>query len=252
MSGSLGKSESNSDAMSQSETSAQNDSSASFNQDVWGGQSGALQGLYGTLSDQFAKYDPWITPPVGQSQPAANTANTAALDPWKYQMSGGAFSGLGLQNLFRDYTGQQGSRTPTGPSFQYQGQTVQGEKPTSVQGWEDLQRDADYERNKTPDQRRWDEERDWQRAMQLQGLMEQQTAAQQWGISQTPQMQQNAMGAQQAFNAPWDIMSQYANILGRPTVLNSGEESSSSTYDQSTTGASESDSKGLEMAGGLF
>ena len=85
MSGSAGKSSSDSENKS------------SFNQDVWGPQGDALQGLYGQLSNLFNQSNTGmqgqIPGAVGDMQGIFGAANPA----WQQQLGGGAYQGMDLQ-----------------------------------------------------------------------------------------------------------------------------------------------------------
>lgn len=88
MGGSLGKSES----------SAQNQSN--FNQNVWGPQGDALQGLYGQLGGLFNQTNQGmqdqIPGAVDNMQGIFNTSNPA----WQQQLEGGAYQGMDLQGNY--------------------------------------------------------------------------------------------------------------------------------------------------------
>ena len=90
MSGSFGKSNSDS----------QNNSN--FNQDVWGGQGGALQNMYGSMGNLFNQTNNQmqgqIPGAIQQQQGVFNDAN----QNWNNQMQGGAFQGMDLQGMYGD------------------------------------------------------------------------------------------------------------------------------------------------------
>ena len=90
MGGSLGKSESESQNQSQ------------FDQNVWGGQGGALQNLYSSLGGLFNQTNQQqqgqIPGAIQQQQGIFDQANPA----WQQQLGGGAFQGMDLQQNYRD------------------------------------------------------------------------------------------------------------------------------------------------------
>jgi len=65
----------------------------------------------------------------------------------------------------------------------------------------------------------------------ISGMMGQQQQAMQGGLSYGQGMQNLGMGQFAPYMAPWQMSGQYANNLGRPTVLGSGSSSSSSESD---------------------
>jgi len=63
----------------------------------------------------------------------------------------------------------------------------------------------------------------------MSGMIGQQQGAMQGGLDFGQGMQNANMGQFAPSMMPWDAMSQYANAIGRPTILGSGEESGSSS-----------------------
>ena len=66
-----------------------------------------------------------------------------------------------------------------------------------------------------------------------------QQSAMQGGLNMSPNMQNLGMGVFQPYMAPWKTISTYANALGRPTILSSGN----------MMGDSSGSSKGVSMGG---
>ena len=63
----------------------------------------------------------------------------------------------------------------------------------------------------------------------MSGMIGQQQGAMQGGLNFGQGMQNANMGQFAPSMMPWDAMSQYANAIGRPTILGTGEESGSSS-----------------------
>lgn len=76
-----------------------------------------------------------------------------------------------------------------------------------------------------------------QRQQMMQNMLGQQQQAMAGGLGMAPQMQNLGMGAFAPYMMPWQAMGQYANVIGRPTILGSGNM------------AGNSDAKGWGMSG---
>ena len=79
---------------------------ANFNQNVWGGQAPALQGLYGQMGELFGQ----TTGGMQALQPGATQqmqdVYQQTQQPWQQQMQGGTYQGMDLQGKFADTLGQ--------------------------------------------------------------------------------------------------------------------------------------------------
>ena len=78
------------------------------------------------------------------------------------------------------------------------------------------------------------------RQQMMQNMLGNMNQSQQFGLGASPEIQQMGMARFQPMMVPWDAMSHYANAIGRPTILGSGNAAGSS------------DSKGFSLAGGMF
>jgi len=67
------------------------------------------------------------------------------------------------------------------------------------------------------------------RQQMMSGMIGQQQQAQQGGLNFGRNMQNMNMGQFSPYNAPWQPMGQYANAIGRPTILGSGQSKGSSS-----------------------
>lgn len=133
MSGSLGKSESDSSNQYQNQYGSQNQNQygnqysnqnmnqydsanqygnqnmSNFGQDIWAGQGGALSNMYGQQSGLFdqtnMQMQGQIPGAVQQQQGVFDAANPA----WQQQMGGGAYQGMDLQGMYQNALGGGGN-----------------------------------------------------------------------------------------------------------------------------------------------
>mgnify|MGYP003640460119 CR=1 FL=1 len=269
MSGSMGKSKS--------------DSSNNFSQDVWGPQGDALSGFYDQIGGAMggllggggkggggkgggSGMMGRVPGAADQMQGLADQANPA----WQNQMDGGAFAGMDLQGMYGDalkgggneqfmnqsIMGGQGnnyvdamrgqmqndSDTRLGGNLamndaraagnQMSGSSRHGitEKGIYDQSEQNLGRmqtqmgfntfDKDMDRKMGIAQRA--DQFDMGRLNNVSGMMGQQQGAMQGGLGMGGQMQNMNMGQFAPYMAPGNMMSQYSNMYGSPTVLGQG------------------------------
>lgn len=275
MSGSLGKSESDSSNQSQ------------FNQNVWGPQGDALQNLYGQIGGLFNQSNnqvqSQIPGAVDQQNQVFNQSNQGALD----QLGGGAYKGLDLQGDYRNalqgggneqfinqsIMGGSGNNFTDAMKQQMQSDSFDrlgkglamndlrasnaGQSGSSRHGIterglfdDELDRlgnqqtqlgfntfDKDLDRKLGIAQRA--DQFDMGRLQQTGSMLGNQNQAMQSGIQAGQGLQNLGMGQFAPSQVPWQMSGQYANNIGRPTVLGSG------------TGSGDSSSKGFGMSAGL-
>lgn len=279
MSGSLGKSESESE------------SASNFNQKVWPGQASALtnmynQGnnLYGQTNNQLQGAIPGA---VNQQNQVFDTANPA----WQNQLGGGATQNMGLQNQLTDSL-TQSLNNPSAMSemnamimggsgnnyadalksnFLNDAQLAQqrmmsntnlgaldaGQSGSSRHGIQqalgnegilsNLQNNmtnVGYNSFEDDLDRKLDiasqaDQGTLARQQLMGNMIGGQNQAQQSAVTAGSGMQNLGMGQFAPMMMPWQSMGNYANVLGQPTVLGSGSM------------AGDSDSKGFSMAGGM-
>ncbi len=264
MSGSLGKSKSDSKTKGQ------------FDQNVWGPQGDALQGLYSQAGGLFNQTNQGmqgqIPGAVDQQQGIFNQANPA----WQQQLGGGAFQGMPLQQNYQDALGgggneqfidqsimggqgndyvgamkqqlQDDSASRLGRSFAGADARAAGAGMSGSSRHGLLQaRLAEDEGDRLGDQQTrlgfqtFDKDLDRKlgiaqradrfdmgRLQNTSQMLGQQQGAMQGGLQMGGDMQNLVQGQFAPQMAPWQAMGQYANTIGGPTVLGSGSGSGAS------------------------
>lgn len=74
-------------------------SSTGFSQDVWGGQSDALQNMYGQAGDLFGGSKGGMQGQAQGGMDFQSNAMNSMTQPWQNQMQGGAYSGMDLTGM---------------------------------------------------------------------------------------------------------------------------------------------------------
>ena len=274
MSGSLGKSESDSRNQGQ------------FSQNVWGPQGGALQDVYSGIGNLFNQTNRGmqnqIPGAMAQQQGVFGDANQA----WNQQMQGGATAGMDLQGNYQNalqgggneqfidqsIMGGQGNNYVDAMKGQMQDDSSQrlgrqfaqsdarasgagmggssrhgllqarlaedendrlGAQQTAL-GFNTFDRDLDRKLGIAQRADRFD----MVRLENTSGMLNSQDQAMQGGLNYGQNMQNLGMGQFAPQMAPWQAAGQYANAIGRPTVLGSG------------SGSGASNAKGFGAAGG--
>ncbi len=274
MSGSLGKSESDSRNQGQ------------FSQNVWGPQGGALQDVYSGIGNLFNQTNRGmqnqIPGAMAQQQGVFGDANQA----WNQQMQGGATAGMDLQGNYQNalqgggneqfidqsIMGGQGNNYVDAMKGQMQDDSSQrlgrqfaqsdarasgagmggssrhgllqarlaedendrlGAQQTAL-GFNTFDRDLDRKLGIAQRADRFD----MGRLENTSGMLNSQDQAMQGGLNYGQNMQNLGMGQFAPQMAPWQAAGQYANAIGRPTVLGSG------------SGSGASNAKGFGAAGG--
>ena len=276
MGGSVGKSESEAE------------NAANFKQSVWGGQTPALQDLYGQVGNLFGQttsgMQGQIPGAVAQQQQVFDQSQPA----WQQQMGGGAYQGMDLQGMYnqalqgggneqfidQSIMGGQGNDYADAMKQQMQSDAwdrtgtalanidqraagrgmggssrhgiVQADAIRSEQdrlgdmqtqlGYNTFDKDLDRKLGIAQRADQFDMGRLQNVGQQLGG----QQAAMQGGLNYGQGMQNLGMGQFAPYMAPWQATGQYANAIGRPTVLGSGLSSGSS------------DSKGFGMSASMM
>ena len=252
----------------------------SYQDKVWGGQTGALQDLYQGAQDLFGKTNAGMQNLQGGAtrnmQDTFNQANPA----WQDQLQGGAYKDMGLQTQLMDSLNQSMGK-PSAMS-EIDAMTMGGEGNNyadamkesyindanraqdsmlasldaraaasmmsggsrhgmatglgSARISDELQRgmakigydtfDKDLTRKLSIAQQA--DQGNLARQQMMSGMIGQQNQAQQGAIQGGQNMQNINMGQYAPQMMPWDAMSQYGNVIGRPTILGSGSQSGSS------------------------
>jgi len=279
MGGEGGKSESSSNARS------------NFSQDVWSGQSPALQQLYSNAGNLFQDiYSNQMNMIPGQVD-VQNQITSSAIPAFQRQLSGGATSDMGLKQLLADslrtstsnpsnlssiyanimggegnnYADAMKSRMTADASragknmmsvadARAVGAGQSGSSRHGVlqsQGWKDindqLQRGLfdvgyntfDKDLSNKLNIAKLADSNIMNRENLMADLLRGQDETTNAGINSGPILQNLGMGSFAPTMVPWQSMGQYANILGRPTILGSGSSSANS------------DSKAMSGGGGF-
>jgi len=267
MSGSLGKSESDSSS----------DNFSNFNQNVWGPQGNALQNMYGQLGGLFNQSNTGmqnqIPGAVQQQQGVFGDANNA----WQQQLQGGAYQGMDLQGQYnqalqgggneqfidQSIMGGQGNNYVDAMKQQMQGDASSnlgrslamndaraagyGQSGSSRHGLTESRLyqdsndaltdaqtslgfssfDRDLDRKLGIAQRA--DQFDMGKLQTSAGMLGSSNQAMQGGINAGQGMQNLGMGQFAPYMAPWQMSGQYSNQMGSPTVLGSGGGGGSSS-----------------------
>ena len=252
----------------------------SYQDKVWGGQTGALQDLYQGAQDLFGKTNAGMQNLQGGAtqnmQDTFNQANPA----WQDQLQGGAYRDMGLQNQLMGSLNQSmnqpsamsqinamtmggegnnyadamkdqymqdagraqdkmlsnldaraagsmmsgGSRHGIAQGLGMEGINDQLQKNLAQTGYDTF--DKDLTRKLGIAQQA--DQGNLARQQMMSGMIGQQNQAQQGAIQGGQNMQNINMGQYAPQMMPWDAMSQYGNVIGRPTILGSGSQSGSS------------------------
>ena len=266
--------------MGGSASGSKSKSKSSFQDKVWGGQSGALQDLYGNAQDLFNQTNTGmqgLQPGATQNmQDTYNQVNPA----YQEQLQGGAYRDMGLQNQLMGSLNQ--SMNQPSAMSQINAMTMGGEGNNYADAMKDQYiQDANraqeqmlsgldaraaasgmsggsrhgiaqglgmarvndqlqsnlaqtgYETFDKDLQRKLDiaqqaDQGNLARQQMMSGMIGQQNQAQQGAIQGGQNMQNINMGQYAPQMMPWDAMSQYGNVIGRPTILGSGSQSGSS------------------------
>ena len=115
-----GKSDSDSSSMNQASGNSSSNSTfnsanesatgANYNQNIWGGQSPALQSLYQQAGNVFQNQYPELQNQITNASNNMNQVTNTANPYWEQQMQGGAYNGMELQNKL-DYLMANGADT---------------------------------------------------------------------------------------------------------------------------------------------
>ena len=283
MSGSLGKSESESDSQSTNQ----------FRQNVWPVQSNALAGLYNQAGNLFGQTNTGMQGQIPGATDYISGIADQAQPAWQDQMAGGAYRDMGLQGSLMGSLNQSlnnpsamseiNAMVMGGECNNYavamKNQYMQdarraknqmlsnmdaravasGQSGSSRHGVAQAEGMRGINENLQSNLARtgFDTfDKDLDRKLQIAGMADQgtlarqqmmsgmlgsQNQAQQYGLGQSGQMQNLGMGQFAPQMMPWQAMGNYADVIGGPTILGSGEGSMSGS----------SDAKGFSMAGGM-
>ena len=86
--------------MSVGKSGSDNQNSATFGQDVWGGQGDALQNLYGQIGGLFGQTNQGMQSQIPGAVENQQGVFDAANPAWQNQMAGGAYQGMDLQGMY--------------------------------------------------------------------------------------------------------------------------------------------------------
>ena len=263
---------------SSSESESSND--GQFQQDVWGGQTGALQGLYRDARNLFGQSSGGMQGQIPGAVEGIGGVTDTVNPAWQNQLQGGAYGGLDIGNQLMNSL-QQSQNTPSnmqqinemimgGQGNNYvdamKGQMQQdsnynlggnlatndlravgaGQSGSSRHGLTEsaLYKDAgdrltrdqttlgyntfDTDLNRKLGIAQQADENTFGRQQLMSNMLGSQQGTMNQGI-QGAQGQQNLnMGQFAPYMAPWQAAGEYGNLIGRPTILGSGDSSGAS------------------------
>jgi len=256
-------------------------SEAGYQDQVWGGQSPALEQLYGRAGKLFGQTKRGMNQMIPGAEQGMQDVYNQMQPGWQDQMQGGAYKDMGLQNQLMSSLNQsmnnpsamseinamvmggEGNNYADAMQEKYRrnmqdsnanmlqnldaraaASGMSGGSRHGVAQAQGLAQNAGNYQEQMADLGYESFDKDLNRKLEIAGLADQNTLARQEMMSGMIGQQQGAMqgglnfgqGMQNANMGqfapsmmPWDAMSQYANAIGRPTILGSGEESGSSS-----------------------
>lgn len=270
--------------VSSGKSESSSDSQGQFKQDVWGGQTPALQNLYSQIGSLFGQTNDGMQGQISGATDWMNQIRDQSSPYWQNQMQGGAYQGMDLQNQYNQALGGGGNeqfmneqimggagnnyvdamkdtmardaQTSLGGQLAMNdarasgagmsgssrhGITESGVYSDTAQQLSDAQTRLGYDTFDKDMQRKMDIARnadqfDMNKIQNLSGMLGQQQNTMNQGLAGASGMQNLGMGTFSPYMAPWQMTGQYANAIGRPTILGEG------------TMSGDSDSKGKSMS----